>query len=159
MVAHRGYRRYVSLDGEAGIDWEKLKEDARFDDKWVLRTNTTLPADEVAKAYKGLGCWMRNPRPSMVIFYGISGQLQAGEVTVDGRATGRGLNYRAALSQAAESSARGGHSQVDVVVRLLVVPGNQRPARFSLFDCQTPAQHSSGFSYCGRSNLVHSSRR
>jgi len=54
LIGHRGYRRYVRLDGEAGIDREKLREEARFDGKWVLRTNTNLPAAQVAEAYKNL---------------------------------------------------------------------------------------------------------
>jgi len=48
-------RRYLRVaGGEVGLDWEKIKEDARYDGKWVLRTNTDLPPEEVALAYKGL---------------------------------------------------------------------------------------------------------
>ena len=38
------------------IDEDKIKEEARYDGKWVLTTNTDLPASEVALKYKQL--WM-----------------------------------------------------------------------------------------------------
>jgi len=38
------------------VDEEKIKEEARYDGKWVLTTNTDLPAAEVALQYKQL--WM-----------------------------------------------------------------------------------------------------
>ena len=34
------------------IDEEKVRKEARYDGKWVLRTNTDLPAAEVALNYK-----------------------------------------------------------------------------------------------------------
>jgi transposase len=55
LVGNTGYRRF--LKGEKGawrIDFEKAKDDARFDGTFVLRTNTELSAAEVAKTYKGL---------------------------------------------------------------------------------------------------------
>jgi transposase len=58
LVGNKGYRRYVS-GGDSpgfGIDEAKLAEDARYDGKWVLRTNTELDAAEVALQYKQL--WM-----------------------------------------------------------------------------------------------------
>ena len=36
------------------IDEAKAKNEARYDGKWILRTNTTLPADVVALTYKQL---------------------------------------------------------------------------------------------------------
>ena len=39
-----------------------IQEDALFDGKWVLRTNTELPAEEVALAYKSLWQIERNFR-------------------------------------------------------------------------------------------------
>jgi hypothetical protein len=36
------------------IDQQRVEEDARYDGKYVLRTTTDLPADEVALAYKNL---------------------------------------------------------------------------------------------------------
>jgi transposase len=55
LVGNKGYRRYVSAEGPGfTIDERKVKEDARFDGKWVLQTNTDLPASEVALKYKQL---------------------------------------------------------------------------------------------------------
>jgi len=48
-------RRYVRMQGGVvALDRAKIAEDARYDGKWVLRTNTNLPAQDVALAYKGL---------------------------------------------------------------------------------------------------------
>lgn len=50
-----GARRYLKVDGSnARIDKSRIADDARYDGKWVLRTTTTLPASEVALAYRGL---------------------------------------------------------------------------------------------------------
>ena len=40
--------------GSATIDREKVEQEARFDGKWVLRTNTRLSAKNVALKYKEL---------------------------------------------------------------------------------------------------------
>lgn len=57
LVGNKGYRRYLSSKGpHFVIDEKKVKENARYDGKWVLRTNTDLPAEEVALNYKQL--WM-----------------------------------------------------------------------------------------------------
>ena len=42
LIGNKGYRRYVSQAGPGGfgIDEAKVAEDARYDGKWVLRTNT-----------------------------------------------------------------------------------------------------------------------
>jgi len=56
-VGNKGYRLYLKTAGERFvIDEEKVRQAARFDGKWVLRTNTDLPAREVALKYKQL--WM-----------------------------------------------------------------------------------------------------
>ena len=48
-------RRYVRVQGEKpSLDRGKIDEDARYDGKWVLRTNSDLSAAEAALAYKGL---------------------------------------------------------------------------------------------------------
>jgi len=48
-------RRYVRMEGErVTLDRGKIAQDARYDGKWVLRTNTDFPPSEVALAYKGL---------------------------------------------------------------------------------------------------------
>jgi transposase len=55
LVGNRGFRRYIKSEkGAFTIDQEKIKEDARFDGKWVLTTNTKFRADEVALKYKEL---------------------------------------------------------------------------------------------------------
>jgi len=57
LVGNKGYRRYLKTRGESFvIDEKKVADDARYDGKWVLRTNTDLPAAEVALKYKQL--WM-----------------------------------------------------------------------------------------------------
>ena len=55
LVGNKGYRRYVKIENDsAWIDFDKVKSEARFDGKWVLRTNTDLPTDKVALKYKEL---------------------------------------------------------------------------------------------------------
>jgi transposase len=55
LVGNRGFRRYLTAKKDAvQIDYEKVREEARYDGKWVLRTNTDLPAAAVALQYKHL---------------------------------------------------------------------------------------------------------
>jgi len=55
LVGNKGYRKYLKLDrGGLRIDEDKIKADARFDGKWVLRTNTSLSAAQAALKYKEL---------------------------------------------------------------------------------------------------------
>jgi len=55
FVMPRGLRRFVELSGgELTLKEAVVRGEARYDGKWVLRTNTDLPASEVALAYKGL---------------------------------------------------------------------------------------------------------
>ena len=58
LVGNKGYRRYLGGGGpdHFRIDEAKVAEDARYDGKWVLRTNTDLDSSEVALQYKHL--WM-----------------------------------------------------------------------------------------------------
>src|SRR5512133_2549152 len=58
LVGNKGYRRYLSGSDSPHfrIDEAKIAEDARYDGKWVLRTNTDLDSAEVALQYKRL--WM-----------------------------------------------------------------------------------------------------
>lgn len=58
LVGNKGYRKYLKSNKEDvfEIDYEKMKEEERFDGKWVLRTNTSYPAEEIALQYKQL--WM-----------------------------------------------------------------------------------------------------
>ncbi len=57
LVGNRGYRRYIKSEKDAfSIDQQKIEEEAVFDGKWVLTTNTRLSAEKVALRYKEL--WM-----------------------------------------------------------------------------------------------------
>jgi len=57
LLGNRGYRKFLRGGGrQFAVDEEKGREEARYDGKWVLRTNTDLPAREVALKYKQL--WM-----------------------------------------------------------------------------------------------------
>jgi Transposase DDE domain len=58
LVGNKGYRRYLGGGGpdHFRIDEAKVVEDARYDGKWVLRTNTELDSADVALQYKQL--WM-----------------------------------------------------------------------------------------------------
>ena len=57
LVGNKGYRKYLRAGGKQfAVDEDKIKEEARYDGKWVLTTNTNLSAREVALKYKQL--WM-----------------------------------------------------------------------------------------------------
>ena len=58
LVGNKGYRKYLKSTEKAHftIDREKIQEEARYDGKWVLTTDTDMTADEVATQYKML--WM-----------------------------------------------------------------------------------------------------
>jgi transposase len=80
--------RYLKLTGATPeIDLKKVHEDARYDGKWVLRTTTSLPPEQVALAYRGL--WrvenafrtLKTPLELRPLFHtseaGIRGHVQA----------------------------------------------------------------------------------
>jgi len=55
LVGNKGYRKYLRAGGrQFAVDEDKIKEEARYDGKWVLTTNMDLPAPEVALKYKQL---------------------------------------------------------------------------------------------------------
>jgi transposase len=55
VIGNAGFRRFVRVQrGAVSIDREAVERDARLDGKFVLRTNTELEAQEVARAYKSL---------------------------------------------------------------------------------------------------------
>ena len=58
LVGNKGYRRYLKTAGKEHftIDEAKLAEEKLFDGMWVLRTNTSFAAADVALKYKQL--WM-----------------------------------------------------------------------------------------------------
>jgi transposase len=70
LVGNKGYRQYLKVEGEGhfAVDEAKLKEEARYDGVWVLRTNTELSAEEVAQQYKKLWLvehWFRSCKTLM----------------------------------------------------------------------------------------------
>jgi len=55
LVGNRGYRRFLRAEkGTLSIDRKKVEADARYDGKFVLRTNASLSAEEIAVQYKRL---------------------------------------------------------------------------------------------------------
>jgi hypothetical protein len=58
LVGNKGYRRFLKIKGDKHfvVDEAKIKEEARYDGTWVLRTNTQLLAGQVALQFKQL--WM-----------------------------------------------------------------------------------------------------
>ena len=57
LVGNKGYRRFLATTGERfTINEDKIKQEERYDGKWVLTTNTEMAAREVALKYKQL--WM-----------------------------------------------------------------------------------------------------
>jgi transposase len=55
LVGNRGYRKYLRTTGEGFVvDDARVEAEARYDGKWVLRTNTDYEPAEVALAYKQL---------------------------------------------------------------------------------------------------------
>jgi hypothetical protein len=58
LIGNKGYRKYVRVtEGEHfTIDEEKIKDEARYDGKWVLQTNLADEPEMIALAYKEL--WM-----------------------------------------------------------------------------------------------------
>jgi transposase len=57
LVGNKGYRKYLRAGGKQfSVDEDKIKEEARYDGKWVLTTNMDIPPAEVALKYKQL--WM-----------------------------------------------------------------------------------------------------
>jgi transposase len=55
LVGNKGYRKYLKIErDDIAIDEAKIEDESRYDGKWVLRTNTELPADMVALKYKEL---------------------------------------------------------------------------------------------------------
>ena len=54
-VGNKGYRKYLKETGNAfSIDEAKIESEARSGGKWVLQTDTDLPAEQVALTYKDL---------------------------------------------------------------------------------------------------------
>jgi transposase len=57
LIGNRMYARYLTFDKEhASLNRALIDDEARYDGKYVLMTNTALPTEDVARAYKQL--WM-----------------------------------------------------------------------------------------------------
>jgi transposase len=55
LIQNKGYQKYLKIKrGAVVIADEKVEKESRYDGKWVLRTNTSLKADQVALKYKEL---------------------------------------------------------------------------------------------------------
>ncbi len=55
LIGNKGYRKYLKIEkGSARVDTDKIKNESRFDGKWVLTTNMDIPASNVALKYKEL---------------------------------------------------------------------------------------------------------
>jgi transposase len=56
LVGNKGYRRFLRVEGKGHfvIDEDKIRNDARFDGKWVLTTDLNLSMAWVALKYKQL---------------------------------------------------------------------------------------------------------
>ena len=55
MIGNKGYRKYLQVTKDTiRIDESKVREEERYDGKWVLTTNLDMPADKVALKYKEL---------------------------------------------------------------------------------------------------------
>ncbi len=55
LVGNKGYRKYLKLGKDTvSVNQAKIEEEARYDGKWVLKTNTTLTTEQVALKYKEL---------------------------------------------------------------------------------------------------------
>ena len=55
LLANKGYARYLKvMKGAVRIDEKAVAAEARYDGKFVLRTNRDLEAEEVARTYKSL---------------------------------------------------------------------------------------------------------
>jgi transposase len=55
LVGNKGYRKYLKLEkGTVSVNQAKIEEEARYDGKWVLKTNSSLTTEQVALKYKEL---------------------------------------------------------------------------------------------------------
>ncbi len=55
LIGNKGYRKYLTIKKDTiKLNEDKIKEESRFDGKFVLTTDTDLPSEEVALTYKNL---------------------------------------------------------------------------------------------------------
>jgi transposase len=55
LIGNKGYRKYLKIErNSVSINKDKIEWESRFDGKWVLITNTTFSAEQIALKYKEL---------------------------------------------------------------------------------------------------------
>ena len=55
LIGNKGYRKYLKIERDSiSINQDKIEWESRFDGKWVLITNTSFSAEQVALKYKEL---------------------------------------------------------------------------------------------------------
>jgi len=56
LVKNRQYRKFLLIEDKEsiGINEKAIEREAKYDGKWILKTNTSMTAEEVALAYKSL---------------------------------------------------------------------------------------------------------
>jgi hypothetical protein len=55
LIGNSAFRRYLRLDATGlSIDTDAVEAESRYDGKYVLRTNSSLPSEDVARCYKSL---------------------------------------------------------------------------------------------------------
>ena len=55
LIGNKGYRKYLKIEKDSvSINQDKIEWESRFDGKWVLITNTSFSAQQVALKYKEL---------------------------------------------------------------------------------------------------------
>src|SRR3989475_4093445 len=68
LVGNKGYRKFLRSGGKQfAVDEDKLNQEARYDGKWVLTTNTDLAPSAVALEDKKLGGVRRGLRPQKML--------------------------------------------------------------------------------------------
>jgi transposase len=154
-----GARRYLKLTGASPeIDLKKVKDDARYDGKWVLRTTTSLPPEQVALAYRGL--WrvehafrtLKTPLELRPLFHtseaGIRGHVQACVLAyglvriIDDRldAAGLDLNAKEALQDLARIQ-RAPLYRAGITVTKTSTPSEQHQRLLAAIGAPIPERH------------------
>lgn len=73
-IIKNGYKKYLNIENaKIEIDYSKLRMESVYDGKWVLSTNTDLPAKDIGWHYKGLWQIERN-------FKKLKSELEVGPV-------------------------------------------------------------------------------
>ena len=61
LIGNKGFRKYLSLSKDTvSLNERTIKEEVRFDGKWVLKTNTGLPPNRWPSSTRNSGRWSRS---------------------------------------------------------------------------------------------------